>query len=79
MDTLFGKLDLDLFILHGKLLHGLKGRQFCRVCIRIRLGIQRAELVDTNHIKGIHQPAAGGVRGVVAVCELVIIDHDTGR
>ena len=76
MDTLFGKLDLDLFILHGKFLHGLKGRQFCRVGVRVRLGIQRTELVNANHIKGIHQPAAGGVRGMMAVGKLILVENN---
>ena len=75
--TLSGKLHLHTLILDGKFLHRLKGRQFCRVGIRICTGIQRAELVNTNHIKCIHQLAAGRVCGMVAIGELIFIENHT--
>ena len=33
--------------------------------------------MDTHNIKGVHQSAASGVGGMMAVCELVLIHHNT--
>ena len=68
-DTLGGKVLLDRIVCEGKFGHLLEGLLLVII----------AEAVDADEVKSVQQFAAGGVRGVVAVCELVIIDHDTGR
>ena len=33
--------------------------------------------MDTHYIKGVHQPTASGIGSMMAVCELVLIHHNT--
>ena len=68
-DTLGGKIPLDRIVRKGEFDHLLEGLLLVII----------AEAVDADEVKSVQQFAAGGVRGVVAVCKLVIIDHDTGR
>ena len=62
-----GKLFFNFIILHGKLAHGGKGL----------LIVQIAEFVDADDVKGIEKHSTGGVCRMVAVCELVIVEHNT--
>ena len=68
-DTLGSKILFDRIVRESKFGHLLEGLLLVII----------AEAVDADEVKSVQQFAAGGVRGVVAVCELVIIDHDTGR
>ena len=67
-DTLGGKILFDRIVREGKFGHLLE---------RLLL-IIIAEAVDTDEVESVQQLTAGGVGGVVAVCELIVIDHDTG-
>ena len=62
-NTLGGKALLDRIVCEGEFGHLLEG--FLLVII--------AEAVNTDEVECVQQFPAGGVGGVVAVCELVII------
>ena len=68
-DTLGGKVLLDRIVCEGKFGHLLEGLLLVII----------AEAVDADKVESVQQLTAGGVCRMVAVCELVIIDHDTGR
>ena len=73
--ALSGQRVLDARVCDGKLLHGLEGRELRRFRILAGLGVQVPKPVQAHHVKGVEQLSAHGVAGVVAVTELVLVDH----
>ncbi len=74
-----GKDRLDLLVLEGKIRHCLKGRQLAGGGVRGALIVQVTETMQAHQVKGVQQPTADRVCGMVAVGKLPIVDDDTGR
>ena len=77
--ALLGKHRFDLLVLEGKIRHGLEGRQLAGCSIWGTLIVQVTEAVQAHQVKSVQQPAADRVCGMVAVCELAVVDDNTGR
>ena len=77
--ALLGKDRFDFLVLEGKIRHCLEGRQLAGGGIRGALIVQVTETVQAHQVKSVQQPTADRVGGMVAVCELAIVDDDTGR
>ena len=77
--ALLGKDRFDFLVLEGKIRHCLERRQLAGGGIRGALIVQVTEAVQSHQVKSIQQPTADRVGGMVAVCELAVVDDDTGR
>ena len=77
--ALLGKHCLDLLVLEGEVRHCLKGRQLTGCGIRGAVIVQVTETMQTHQVKSVQQPAADRVGGMMAVCELAVVDDDAGR
>ena len=67
--------QLHLFVTDRKLAHSLKGRQLRSLRILRSPHVQLPKLMDTHHVKSIHQLPAGRVRGMVGIRKLPLINH----
>ena len=77
--ALLGKDRFDFLVLEGKIRHCLEGRQLAGCGIRGALIVQVTETVQAHQVKSVQQPAADRVCGMVTVCELAVVDDNTGR
>ena len=65
----------DLLVLQGEVAHRRVGREPVRGCVWVSAVIEVAELVQANQVKGVDEPAAAGVGGVVAVQKHPVVVH----